>query len=322
MNLGLSGRTQWLSRVSRDPVPWLLDPANPSARFLTLRDIFRKSASDLSEEQQFIVSWEPVQALLEHWNATSFWGRADNPYFGGPVGNLGVLYLLYQLGAPALPQVQAACRNLLDLGRTDDGRFALPEPASASWLCYTGMALQLLNYFGFQDDVRVRSTRVSLLQAILLRPDLLACPLLGGRCLDGLVKALGALLSVPPNDRTADDVGAIGLVGQYLVDYPLDLDGRDRRWLAPVFPRYYSGDLLELCHLLAQTPYRDHIRLEELVRRILLLQDEEGRWIKAESTPAFTVERIHQPSRWLTLEAVHTLTLIYGDMIYAPGRSA
>ena len=101
------------------------------------------------------------------------------------------------------------------------------------------------------------------------------------------------------------DVSAVDLRTQYLVEHPHD----QAAFLA----------------MKERTPARigvGHIRLEELVRRILLLQDEEGRWIKAESTPAFTVERIHQPSRWLTLEAVHTLTLIYGDMIYAPGRSA
>jgi len=142
--------------------------------------------------------------------------------------------------------------------------------------------------------------------------------MLGGLCRSGLVKALDALIHVPPLQRTGDNAAAIETLGEMLVMHAYDWGAQDADWLAATFPRYYDADILELCHVLAQTDYRTQPRFEELVQRMLTLQNEQGRWRKLRATPVFPIERIQHPSRWLTYEAVHTLTLTYGDTIYAP----
>ncbi len=308
---------RWLELLKRDPVPWLLDPGNPSARLLTLRYLLKKPPADLDEEYARLLAWTPIVALREHWNRVNFWGREADPYFGGALGNFGTLYLLTQLGVPRFPEVEPVCENLLDRGRSDDGRFAPTGISGLPWLCYTGMALQIMQHFGYGNDLRARSARLALLQAILLRPETLACPIAGGDCAHGLVKALAGLLSIPAEQREASETQAMAIVGEWLISYPYDFDRRDAEWLQPTFPRYYRSDLLELCHVLAQTPYHAHPRFQGLLRRMLELQTAEGRWNKQRATPALTEERIQHPSRWLTFEAVHTLTLAYGDDIYA-----
>lgn len=313
----------WLAHVRRDPVPWLLDPEHPSARLLTLRYIFRRPEEELQAEYRAVLAWKPVQTLLRHADPVSFWGRVGNPYFGAAAGTFGVLYTLAQMNAPPFPLALAACEHLLAHGRLADGRFAPQATQPEVWLCYTGMALSLLYHFGFGEDPRVQSAREVLLQAILSPPRQLHCPIAGGECAAGPVKALAGLLHIPQARRTSDDVQAMRQLAERLLRWPFDWERRDAEWLRLRFIRYYETDLLELVHVLAQAGYGDHVRLREFTTQLTALQDSEGRWHKTRaSANELQIERIFQPSRWLTFEAVHTLMLIYGGNTYAARGTA
>jgi len=308
---------QWLDVVAQDPVPWLLDPENPSVRLLTLRHIFGKPEEALAAERARLLEWKPIQSLRYHWNAVNFWGRAHDPYYGGAMGNFGTLYTLTQWGVPKFPEVEPACENLLTRGRSSDGRFSPGESLAAPWLCYTGIALQIMSHFDLSNDLRVRSAKASLIQAILLRPELLDCPVAGGPCRAGLVKALGALVNIPPSERSSEEDEAIDVLCERLLNAPYDFEGQNAELLMLGTPRYYDADLSELCHVIAQTPYRSHHRFHDLLGRLIDLQTPMGRWRKRRSTPAYSDERLSHPSRWVTFEATHTLMLVYGGNTYA-----
>ena len=47
----------WTDVVKRDAVPWLLDPTNPSARILTLREIFDQPEERLTDEYVRLLEW-------------------------------------------------------------------------------------------------------------------------------------------------------------------------------------------------------------------------------------------------------------------------
>ncbi|MBN1249406.1 MAG: hypothetical protein JXC32_17225 [Anaerolineae bacterium] len=307
----------WIDLIGRDPVPWLLDPGNPSARYLTLKHIFRKPAAALLEEQSRLLAWRPVAMLRRHWTPTSFWGRATTPYYGGAAGNFGTLYLLTQLGSPPFPEVEPTCESLLEHGRRPDGTFGPGDQAAAPWLSYTGMALQILTHFGYAGDPRTVQGWAMLAQAIADNPDTLGCPVADRGCRAAGVKALGALLHRGGDGPLNSDRVTINTVCHYLLDQPYDWQGRDADWLLARFPRYYDTDLLELGHMLAHTTYRDSSLCKTVIELMIRRQDGEGHWIKAKNTPVFPEERINQPSRWLTFEAVHTLMLTYGDTMYA-----
>lgn len=314
--------TRWLDLVKRDPVPWLLDPVNPSARLLTLRHLFKRPETALEEENARLLGWQPIAILREHWDHVNFWGREYDPYFGGALGNFGTLYLFAQLGASRFPEVEPACENLLDQGRGEDGRFATGSSTlgseSVPWLCYTGMALKIMWRFGYENDLRTRSALAALLHTVLLRPELLDCPIASGACAHGVVKALAALVSMPVEQRGTDEEAAIAILGEALINHPFDFSGRDADWLQPTFPRYYRSDIVELCRVMAQTDFRTHPRFQGWLYLLLSLKTDEGRWNKARPTPALSEGRLQHPSRWLTFEAIHTLTLLYGDTVYAP----
>lgn len=340
----------WMKLVARDPVPWLLDPGNPSVRYQTLRHIYRQPEQELLAEQQRILTWKPVEMLRRHWDAYHFWGRIDNPYFGGFLGNFGTLYLLAQMGAPRFPEVGPTCENLLARGRRQDQLFAPEGAASAPWLSYTGMALQTLTHFGYGRDPEVSvAWRVA---AEMIRDDPVHLNCAAGlsgvdgvavderSCRAGAVKLLGALIHCSSPTGAEGEVPVEGRqeIERLLCDYLLApaygqrqgaetpwrqagpdlLDGEDAEWMLPRFPRYYDTDVIELCHMLAHTARRDDPVTRHILNRVLSLQDQSGRWSKMKTTPILSEERLGEPSRWLTFEAVHALILIYGDEMYAP----
>ncbi len=308
---------RWLDFVKRDPVPWLLDPVNPSARYLTLRDILHAPQAQCDAAQQAMLTWEPVRELISQYDSVNAWGRAENPYFGGPAGTLGRLYILAQLRAPIFPEAAAACEILLNRGRVSDGRFALDDLPSSPWLCYTGIALQTLANFGYQEDPRAISARTMLLYVIHERQEQLKCPIAGGLCQWGLVKSLAALMSVSPAMRSTEENEAIQVLCNLLLNHLYDFTGRDLPWVQPTFPRYYNSDLAELCHLLTRAGHTNHHRLTDFLNRLIIMQNDDGQWHKVKSTPALPWERIQHPSRWLTYEVTHALILYYGGNTYA-----
>lgn len=308
----------WLDHIHRDPVPWLLDPANPSARVLTLRHIFNRPEESLDAEYRALLAWKPVQTFLRYADPVSFWGRSENPFFGAAAGTFGILYTLAQLNLPRYDIILDACEHLLNRGRLADGRFAPDAVQPEIWLCYTGMALQLLNHFGFGDDPRVQSACFTLTQAVLQQPQQLFCPIAGSECAAGFVKALAGLESLPAAARTPDNTKAMQQLADRLLRWPFDWERRHADWLRLRFIRYYETDLLELAHVLAHSGNAEHPRLREFTLRLAAQQDDEGRWHKTRAAALeMQIERIFQPSRWLTFEAVHTMMLVYGGNAYA-----
>lgn len=308
----------WLDHIHRDPVPWLLDPANPSARVLTLRHIFNRPEESLDAEYRALLAWKPVQTFLRYADPVSFWGRSENPFFGAAAGTFGILYTLAQLNVPRYDIILDACEHLLNRGRLADGRFAPDAVQPEIWLCYTGMALQLLNHFGFGDDPRVQSACFTLTQAVLQQPQQLFCPIAGSECAAGFVKALAGLESLPAAARTPDNTKAMQQLADRLLRWPFDWERRHADWLRLRFIRYYETDLLELAHVLAHSGNAEHPRLREFTLRLAAQQDDEGRWHKTRAAALeMQIERIFQPSRWLTFEAVHTMMLVYGGNAYA-----
>ena len=308
--------------VARDPVPWLLDPTNPSVRFQTLRHIFGRTVQAIEDEQARMLAWRPVEQLRRHWEPFQF---------GGPGGNVGTLYLLTQLAVPRFPEIDRTCEALLIHGRHEDGIFSPPGEAAAPWLSYTGMVLQILLHFGYGDHPEVQSAWLAAAQRIEADPERLGCLLSDRICRAGVVKMLGALIHGPMDDRGMTqhvleriDV-MVGTLCDYLFAHVYDWENEDAEWMLPRFPRYYDTDIVEFSHVLAHTirgpnpaTYRTSM-VQRVLQQMLTLQDANGRWPKMKTTPAFAEERVNQSSRWLTFEAVHALILAHGDAMYAPG---
>jgi len=289
-----------------DPLPWLLEWENPSARYLTLRDLFDGGEQDpqTQEAQAAIPEWPPVRDILAVMDPVNFWGRADRPFYGGAVGTHGTLHLLAELGMPRTAQIEHACENLIEHGQHESGGFTYNGTPGRRLLCYTGNAIRTLIHFGYRGDERLELA-VEYLAARSMTQNGLACPYAEGTaCQWGITKALGAFAALPSEDRTPGRLVAVQRLADAVLNYEFDYAGRDARWLDFGFPLDYQSDLVELCDVLARLGYGTDARLTRLMDIVLAARSPDGRWIKRYGTRALQIERRGEPSKWLTIRAL------------------
>jgi len=307
----------WQSSLKADPLPWLLERENPSARYLTLRHLLdcAEQDSQASEARAAIPAWPPVREILVLMDPVDFWGRADRPFYGGAVGTHATLNLLAELGMPRTPQLEAACENLLQHGQHESGGFTYDGTPGRILLCYTGNAIRTLVHFGYRGDPRL-ARAFEYLVARSTVPGGLTCPYADGEeCQWGITKALAAFAELPAADRTPDRMRAVEALADAVLDHEFDFEGRDARWLNFGFPLDYQSDLVELCDVLARLDYGPDPRLGRLLDMMIAAQTADGRWIKRYGTRALLVEERGQPSKWITIRALralkHTQRAIY-----------
>jgi len=301
--------TGWQSNLKADPIPWLLEWENPSARYLTLHHLFDSDEpnSQVTEARAAIEAWPPVHDVLALMDPVDFWGRAEKPFYGGAMGTHATLHVLAELGMPRTPQLEAACENLLEYGQHESGGFTYDGTPGRIHLCYTGNAIRTLLHFGYRDDPRLeRAFRYLSLRA--KAPDGPACPYAYGEaCLWGAVKALAAFAEVPTTERPPDRGQAVENLADLVLDHGFDFENNDAVWLDFGFPQDYQSDLVELCDALARLDYGPDPRLRQLLDVVLAAQTADGRWIKRYGTRALRIEKRGQPSKWVTIRALRAL---------------
>jgi hypothetical protein len=309
----------WQTGLHADPIPWLLEPENPSARYLTLRHLLDSAEQDsqASEARAAIPTWPPVREILALMDPVDFWGRADRPFYGGAVGTHATLSLLAALGAPRIPQLEAACENLLEHGQHESGGFTYDGTPSRTLLCSTGSAIRTLIHFGYDGDPRLERALAYLAQRCTT-PGGLTCSYADGEeCQWGITKSLAAFAALPAADHTADHVRAVEALAEAVLDHEFDFEGRDAHWLKFGFPLDYQSDLVELYDVLARLDYGADPRFRKLLDIVLAAQTAGGRWTKQYGTRALQVEERGQPSKWITIHALRALKHTYRATIQA-----
>jgi len=300
-----------------DAVPWLLEGGNPSARYLTLRDLLDSGEwdSQVVETRAGLPAWPPVREILDMMDPVDLWGRADRPFYGGAMGTHATLSLLAELGLARIPPLEAACENLLQYGQHKSGGFTYDGTPGRILLCYTGSAIYTLLAFGYLEDPRL-ARAVEYLVARSLAPDGLACPYADGQeCQWGIAKGLTAFAALPAAERTPERMEAVGRLADAVLDYSFDFEGRDRRWLDFGFPLNYQSDLVELGDALARLGYGPDPRTRRLLELVLAAQTDDGRWVKRYGTRVFQVEEQGQPSKWITMRALRALKHAHQDQV-------
>jgi len=72
----------WSKILEKSPIDWLLDKANPSVRYFTLRDILSKSENDpqITAAKQTISESQVAKKILQKRNPEGYWEEPYNPY--------------------------------------------------------------------------------------------------------------------------------------------------------------------------------------------------------------------------------------------------
>lgn len=298
----------WQVDVNDDPLSWLLEEENPSARYLALRHLLDCDDCDsqAADARAAIPEWPPVREILALMDPVDFWGQAEKPFYGGAMSTHATLHLLADLGMPLIPQLEAACENLLEHGQHESGGFS-DGTEGRILLCHTGNATQTLIHFGYGRDPRMKRALAYLAERCT-ETDGLACLYAdGGECQWGLAKVLGTFADVPPADRTTEQEQATAMLADAVLGCSLDCKVQHPDWLSFGFPLDYQSDLVELCDVLARLEYGTDSRFQYLLNIVLDKQTTEGRWIKQNGTRALQTEDVGQPSKWITIRALRAI---------------
>ena len=124
-------------------------------------------------------------------------------------------------------------------------------------------------------------------------------------CLWGAIAALKGLAVLPPDQQSADSRAAVRRLAHALLDAPYDFTGEHKRWLTFGVPR--AWDLLSALKALAAHGCTGDPRFAPLLRLVLSLQDDQGRWRCGSVSRTWPLEKRNQPSKWITLDVLRLL---------------
>lgn len=295
-----------MQNLNGDPLPWLLNPENPSVRYWTLVDILDRPANDpeVQEARAAIIRQPLVKELFALQHAKGYWGEETKPHTA--LGTGTVLSLLNMLGVPPDQRTTAGCDSFLNFCQHESGGFSMTKTLrSGIFPCTTGPHLPVLIYFGLSGDPRVRSAFAFLIEE-MSREDALDC----GRyqhqdCLWGAIAALNGLAVLPANMQSAHSKRVVKHLANVLLDAKYDFKTEHKRWLTFGVPR--AWDLISALKALAAHDYACDPRFMPLRELFLSRQDEQGRWLCGSVSRTWPIEKRNQPSKWVTLDGLRVL---------------
>jgi hypothetical protein len=297
----------WQELLNDDPIPWLLEPENPSVRYWTLTDILSRSAGDPDVlEARVAIPQQPlIQDLFAQQHPDGHWGD-DRTKPHTAQGSLGVLGLLYMLGVEPDERTAAGCASFLRFCQHESGGFSMVKTRrSGIFPCTTGAHLPMLSYFGLRDDPRVRQAFAFVVEE-MSTADALDCGRYQHRdCLWGAIAALNGLAVLPADARPAQAAQVVQRLADALLDADDDFEGEHKRWFTFGVPR--AWDLLSALRALAAHGYARDSRFVPLLDLVLARQNERGQWLCGSVSRTWPLEKRNRPSKWVTLDALRLL---------------
>jgi len=295
------------NRLKGDPLPWLLDPENPSIRYWTLMDILDRPASDPeAQAARAAIAHQPlVKELFALQHPEGYWGDDETkPYTAQ--GAVTALTLLHMLGVTPDKRTAAGCDSFLKFCQHESGGFSLTKKLrSGIFPCTTGEHLPFLVSFGLGDDPRIRAAFAFLIEDMSTDAALDCGRYQHQNCLWGAIAALNGLAVLPTDMRSAPSKRGVQRLANALLEAKYDFEGEHKRWLTFGVPR--AWDLLSALKALAAHGYVHDSRFVPLLKLMLSRQDDQGRWLCGSVSRTWPIEKRNQPSKWITLDALRVL---------------
>ena len=327
-----------------DPLPWLIEPQDPGARFLALRDLLDLPVDDpqLVAAQQAAHRDGPIAAILDNMHPKGYWSKPGAGYNPKYFSTVWSLITLAQLGATvsADMRISPACSYLLDHSLTPNGQFAINGTPSGTVDCLQGNLCAALVALGYEDTRLERAfewmARTLTGEGIAPNTEkdaplryyaykcgpMFACGANRGLpCAWGAAKIMLAFARWPASRQTPLIEKAIHLGVDFLfsndpsrANYPSGTTSKpSRNWWLFGFPVFYVTDILQIVEALAGLGYGNDPRLANALQLIREKQDEHGRWAleynySGKTWVDYGLEK--QPNKWVTLRALKVLMQI------------
>lgn len=335
--------------ISPSIYDWLVetDPENPSIRFFTFKNILGKNpdAEVVRMAGEKIMETGPVPAILAHQHPDGYWEDPGPGYRPKYTSTVWSLIMLSQLGAHKNhPQVQQACKYVLENARTSDGYFSINRNQSGCVHCLQGNLSAALIDLGQLESHRLQEAIGWMACSVtgegfyssherdhcphyicsgISGPGFLCSANDHQPCAWGAVKVGLALSKIPMSQRSLSVNNAIDRCLEFLLsvdpvsaDYPHPFAPKpSTSWFKFGFPMFYVTDLLQNLEVLLALGLKGDRRLEKAIAFIEKQQDKDGKWYMTYTYNGKTwvhIEEKKQPSKWITYRALSVLKGFYG----------
>jgi len=331
-------------QVNGTIVDWLLEADNPSARYLTLRDLLCRPVDDpeMAEARSAILQSAAVRAILAAQYPAGYWIKPDRGYSPKYRSTIWQLLILADLGAPTTDPIGRACTHVMAAtlraghGAATDGAtgalFSAHRHSTGQYPCLNGDLLWMLTHFGYYGHPIVGGVTEALARSVLV--DGWTCVRNSFRagdrttwqpCIWGCVKVLKGLGAVPASQRSPTVRRAIERGAAFLLAHELTrvqrptLAQSGSQWLRFGFPLGYGSDLLEALLTLRGLGLSTELlpASRELSTAILEKRDETGRWRLEWALPDTWADfgAPGEPNKWITLRALAALAWLASSRI-------
>jgi hypothetical protein len=324
----------WRQALNRDPLPWLLEPDNPSVRYFALRDLLGRDENDPEAQaaRAAIMESEPITTILANRHPGGYWAKPGQGYSPKYTATTWQLLFLADLGADGADErIRRSCDYVLEQNQAESGGLSINSTPSGVVHCLNGNLLYAPLALGLPaQDERLRRALDWQAGAILgedvtfyksgtTGPGFGCVANRALPCAWGAVKALKAFGLLPPEARSPRVASAIDAGTDFMLscdlakaDYP-HYERVSSGWFKFGYPLSYTSDILEALEVLARLGQARDPRLSSAIEFVVSKQDSEGRW-KLERTlngKMWTdIERKGQPSKWITLRALRVLKAV------------
>ena len=314
---------------------WLLEPGQPTVRYLTLTRLLGRPSSDpdVREARAAIPKDRWVRQVLSRRDPGGWWAHPRNklePRFTGTHWNL---LALADLGATrAIPEVESSSEFWMSNSPLKGGGIGALGKGKGHH-CYTANMARALIRFGFEDDPRVRKTMEWLVET--------AHPKGGWTCrfskegpaesrsLDAW-EGLAAFAEYPRSKWTPAMQACVDRTAEYYLERELHRQGEPYEpWYRFHWPTHYYYDILVGLDCLTAVGHSDDPRLRFGIDLLRKRQRSDGRWNLDADQPdpdpesarwyaqhpekrptPLSFERAGQPSKMVTLRALTVLSRV------------
>ncbi len=336
----------WKTYLHADPTTWLLEPNNPSVRYMTLCDLLEilETNTDVKDAKQDIMKTGVVPAILTKQKNEGYWEDPERFYSAKYKGTVWQLMILAELWADGNDdRIRNACEFILTHSQDpESGGFAYSTSMkkgggrhSEVIPCLTGNMIFSLIRLGYLNDPRVQhgiewiTTYQRFDDKIAEVPKGWPYDRLKTGCFSrhschmGAVKTLKALAEIPENKRNTAVKKTIEKGAEYFLLHHVFKSSHhlDRvpkpGWLKFGFPLMYQTDALEILGILTTLGYKDK-RMQEAVDILVSKQNTDGKW-NLENTfngrYQVNIEQKEEPSKWITVRALQVLKRYYSNSL-------
>lgn len=320
---------------------WLLDKADPSVRYLALRDLLHLAPGnpELVQAKHDAHLFGEIATVLNEMDEQGFWVKPGPGYGPKYKSTVWSILLLAQLGADISEdaRIGTACDYLLTHTWHPQGQFAAGDAASKTIDCLQGNLCWALTEMGCKDarldkafewmartvtgeGLAPKESKKAEMRyyAYKCGPNFQCVANYGQPCAWGAAKVMLAFSKLPCAKRTPLIENAIrqGLDFFYSIDlvtaaWQVGSGGKPNRdWWLFGFPVFYVTDLLQVAEALVGLGGGDDPRLQGLLELIRSKQDDQGRWLMeypygSKTWGSYGIK--NKPNKWVTLRAMRVL---------------